>query len=244
MGKFRRAISIIFLVPVFVPVLVIAMLSGIFYIIRLRKLGDLWLHFWIRIAIYWIWLTFGARVHVTGKENVPKDDKNLCIIANHQSMIDIPLIFYSGFWCGIIGKVELRKVPVLNALMYEFNCVFINRKSLKESLKAINQGSENIKKGIPMAIFPEGTRSHDYAIGEFKAGAFKMATKARATIIPVAIQNSRRLLEDPRGFGITDVYFKILPPIETRNMDEDELRLIHEKVEKEIRSAYETLRRV
>ena len=244
MGKFRRAISIIFLVPIFVPVLIIAMLSGIFYLLKLRKIGDLWLHFWITIAVKWIWICFGARVHIEGRENVPENDQNICIISNHQSMIDIPLLFNAKFWCGVIGKVELRKVPVLNALMYEFNCVFINRKSLKESLKAISKGSENIKKGIPMAIFPEGTRSKDYQIAEFKAGAFKMATKARATIIPVALQNSRRLLEDPRGFGITDVYFKILPPIVTRDMDEDELRVVHEKVETEIRTAYEGLKKV
>ena len=185
----------------------------------------------------------GAKVETTGRENIPQGP--VVFVGNHQGYFDIPLMITQMDKPNpLVAKKEIQKIPMIRSWMEELRCIFIDRQDARQSMDCLKRAQELLKEGYSVVIFPEGTRSHDYSIGEFKAGAFKMATKARATIIPVAIQNSRRLLEDPRGFGITDVYFKILPPIETRNMDEDELRLIHEKVEKEIRSAYETLRRV
>ena len=245
MGKLRLIIGIIFIAPMFVLLGVLSMIfGGLLWALRLRQASYAVVHFILGWLIGWIYFFLGVRVKVEGRENIPRWGEKVCYVPNHSSMLDIPVLFGSGMWCGLVAKKELFKVPVLHGLLRTLHCVPIDRSSLRDGFKSIVQGAERIESGYPMGIFPEGTRSRTGEMAEMKAGAFKMATKARATIIPVAIQNSRRLLEDPRGFGITDVYFKILPPIETRNMDEDELRLIHEKVEKEIRSAYETLRRV
>ena len=156
-------------------------------------------------------------------------------------MMDVPALFWAGMWSGIIGKVELKKIPVLNLLMKELNCVYIDRKNLKASLKAISTGAENIKKGIPMSIFPEGTRSKTREIAEFKAGSFKMATRAKAVIVPVVFQNTRLLFEDAGSFKRVPVYIKILPGIDTSVMDDEEIKNVHNVVEERVREAYASL---
>lgn len=241
MKKFRLAVAIIFVLPVFIPTVLLALLSGFFFLLRLRRLGNLWLHFWLDITIWWIWICFGAKMIVTGRENLPAKGTRVCYIGNHQSMMDVPALFWAGMWSGIIGKVELKKIPVLNWLMMELNCVYIDRKNLRASLKAISTGAENIKKGIPMSIFPEGTRSKTREIAEFKAGSFKMATKAKAVIIPVVFQNTRLLFEDAGSFRRVPVYVKILPGIDTSVMDDEEIKNVHCIVEEKVKEAYASL---
>ena len=92
-----------------------------------------------------------------------------------------------------------------------------------------------------MAIYPEGTRSRNGEIAEFKAGALKMATKAKAVIVPVAIQNTRVLLEDAFTFRRIPVYVSILPPIDTSLLGEEEIKNICATVEDGIRAEYSKL---
>ncbi len=241
MKKFRIIIALIICLPVFIPGCIIAMLSEIFFLLRLKRLGNLWLHFWLSIVIRWIWLSFGASVEVKGKENVQKRGVKACYICNHESMMDIPALFYSGIWAGVVAKMELRKVFGLNILMKELGCVFMDRKNIRQSLQAILKGVENIKSGRPMAICPEGTRSKDGTMGSFKAGAFKMATKSKALVIPVTFKNTRCLLEDAYTFRRIKVYVNIGKPIDTESLNEDEMRKLPERVENIIRKTYEAL---
>lgn len=243
MRKIKIALSVIFTLPVFIPTVILAILSCIFSLIGMKKAAEKWLHFWLYITIWWIWICFGASFRVEGKENIPSKGCRVCYIANHLSMMDIPAIFYAGLWSGVIGKVELKKIAGLNIVMKELNCVYIDRKSIKESLKAILEGAENIKKGIAMTIFPEGTRSKDMEMGSFKAGSFKMATKAKAEIVPVVIFNTRYLFENKKYFiKRVPVLVKILAPVKTENMSEEELRNVPDLVETMIRSEYEKIK--
>jgi 1-acyl-sn-glycerol-3-phosphate acyltransferase len=81
-------------------------------------------------------------------------------------------------------------------------------------LLAINQGAENLKKGISMVIFPEGTRSKDGILGDFKPGSLKLAIKAGAPVIPVTLNGSVNILPK-KGFIIrpTEVKIIISPPV-------------------------------
>ena len=190
MNKFREVVGGILCFPFLLATLILADLSWLFYVLHLKKLGDLWLHFWDQGLIWVLRFFFGMHFVVKGRENLPSTDQKICYIANHQSMLDIPAIVSLRRYPGIIGKVELKKVPLLNILMYLMKCVYIDRGSMKESMKAIIKGTEQLKAGQPMMIFPEGTRSKTYEIAEFKAGSFRMAKKADAVICPICIQNT------------------------------------------------------
>lgn len=244
MKKLKLVVSIIVVLPIFIPTVILALLSCLFYLVGARRFADAWLHFWLRITIWWIFISFGGKLVVKGRENLPAKGERICYIGNHQSLMDIPATFGAGIWGGVIAKVELKKVPGLNWIMMEMGCVFINRKSLKESMKAILDGAENIKKGRPMMIFPEGTRSKNRELLEFKAGSFKMATKARAKIVPFVLQNTRALFEDAYTFRRIPVYVEFLPPVDTAEMDDEELKNVHTVVEERIRKAYYKLERV
>ncbi len=154
------------------------------------------------------------KVTVIGEENIPKD-KGVLFVGNHQSNLDIPIIM--GFINkpkGFIAKVELAKIPILSKWMKYLGCVFIDRSDVRQSLLAINQGAENLKKGISMVIFPEGTRSKDGILGDFKPGSLKLAIKAGAPVIPVTLNGSVNILPK-KGFIIrpTEVKIIISPPV-------------------------------
>ena len=81
----------------------------------------------------------------------------------------------------------MKKVPLLSVWMSRLHCLFINRSDVKEALKTILAGIDNIKNGISMCIFPEGTRSKTGELGKAQPGALMMASKAKATIVPACI---------------------------------------------------------
>ncbi|MCB5231203.1 MAG: lysophospholipid acyltransferase family protein [Sphaerochaetaceae bacterium] len=166
-----------------------------------------------------------VNVIVEGKENIPEDNQRVCFVSNHQSMLDIPLVLASlRIWPGFITKSELKKVPILNSWIKAMNSVYIDRKSPRSSLQAIIKGSDNIKKGIPMFIFPEGTRSKTGELGKFKTGSLKLATKAKATIVPITIEGSALALERKTGIKRTTVHVSVAKPIESASLDEQGIK--------------------
>lgn len=87
--------------------------------------------------------------------------------------------------------------------MKRLHCLFLNRSDIKEGLKTILQGIDQMKNGISMCIFPEGTRneaSDDTLLLPFKEGSLKMAEKTGYPIIPMSINNTRNIFEAHRPF--------------------------------------------
>lgn len=139
----------------------------------------------------------GTKVTVIGEERVPKDEPVL-YIGNHKSYFDT-VITYAR--CprrtGYVAKDNMADIPLLSTWMKRLHCLFINRKDVKEALKTILAGIDNIKNGISMCIFPEGTRNKtDEPMLPFKEGSFKMAEKTGCAIVPMAISNSAEILEN------------------------------------------------
>ncbi len=162
-----------------------------------------------------IWMA-GGRVEVVGLENIPKED-NVCFISNHQGCADIPLmIAYMPKTAGFIAKKELGHIPILSWWMRAMHCVFIDRKNKKQSLKAIQQGIENIKQGHAMVIFPEGTRSKGKAMGKFKPGSLKIALQSNALIVPLTVNGTYKLLEEKGWITPGKIKLIVHPPIDVR----------------------------
>lgn len=142
----------------------------------------------------------GVRLTVIGEEHVPKDQPVL-YIANHRSYFDI-IITYSRCprLTGYVSKEGMKKVPLLSIWMKRLHCLFLNREDTREALKTILTGIDNIKNGISMCIFPEGTRNKTAEMLPFKEGSFKMAEKTGCAIIPIAITNSANIFENHLPF--------------------------------------------
>jgi len=136
----------------------------------------------------------GCRVHVTGAENIPQNTPVL-FVSNHQSNFDIPILMaHTDRPTGFIAKESLEKIPLVSQWMRHIHCVFIKRGSPRDAAAAINQGVRFLKSGYSMVIFPEGTRSKDGFLQEFKPGALKLATKAGVPMVPVTISGSINMM--------------------------------------------------
>ncbi|MBZ4666978.1 MAG: 1-acyl-sn-glycerol-3-phosphate acyltransferase [Epulopiscium sp.] len=183
----------------------------------------------------------GARMTVNGKENIPKD-KTVLFVANHKSFFDIPiLVSVIDMPMAFIGKMELKKTPVVSYWMKKINCIFMDRDDIRQSLKAINQGIEQIKEGQSLLIFPEGTRIIGDELGEFKKGSLKLATKTNAPIVPIYIGNAYNILETHFPWvKATDILVNIGSPIDLENLSSEEKKNLSEYVKNQI----ENLRKI
>lgn len=168
----------------------------------------------------------GCEVEVEGEENIPKD-KNVLFVSNHQSNFDIPaLVRHLEKPKGFIAKKELGKVPQLSSWMKAMNCVFMDRDNPRESIRAIKEGIALLKEGYSLVLFPEGTRSNDGTLGEFKAGGLRLATKSKVDIIPITINGTKDIMKKD-SLIITPAKVKIIvsPPIKTADYEGDTKRL-------------------
>ena len=138
----------------------------------------------------------GVTYEVQGLEHIPENEAVL-YVGNHRSYFDI-LVGYMTVpgLTGFVAKKEMEAIPLLRTWMRRLHCLFIDRENVKEALKTILAGIDNVKNGISMCIFPEGTRNKtDDLMLPFKEGSFKIAEKSGCPIIPMAITNSADVLE-------------------------------------------------
>lgn len=141
-------------------------------------------------------LFFGRiKLEIKGKENIPEGP--FVIYANHKSMLD-PVILYNAYKSIVsaVAKSTLGKIKILKFLMDEMGAILIDRDNDREATKSIIKGIKNIKDyKIGYIIFPEGgikTRETEVMV-EVKPGAYKLATKAGATISPASIIGSSKI---------------------------------------------------
>jgi 1-acyl-sn-glycerol-3-phosphate acyltransferase len=137
----------------------------------------------------------GIKRTVIGRENVPKNEAVL-YIANHRSYFDVPVAYTSiPTLTGFIAKKEIGKIPFLSTWMRFLQCLFLDRDDIKQGLKTILKGIEQVKAGYSVFISPEGTRSQSDEMLPFKEGSFKIAEKTGCAIIPVSISNTDEAFE-------------------------------------------------
>lgn len=148
---------------------------------------------WAFKVILWI---AGVNVTVIGEEHIP--DEPVLYIGNHRSFFDVP-ITYSRCrrLTGFVAKKEIEKVPLLSTWMRFLYCLFLDRDDVRAGLKTILTAIEQVKNGISIFIFPEGTRNkgEELSVLPFHDGSFKIAEKTGCAVIPVSINNSVQILE-------------------------------------------------
>ena len=180
----------------------------------------------------------GVSISVSGLENIPKG--NCIFVSNHQGNFDIPVLLSQlDKAYPIMAKQELKKVPILRTWMCLLQCVFIERDNMRHSMDAINTAIETVNNGYSMVIFPEGTRSRGNKMGEFKQGAFRVAEKTKAILVPIVIDGSYKIMENNKNMiRPAHMTLKILKPIETADFERNELKtlapLVSQKINAEL----------
>jgi 1-acyl-sn-glycerol-3-phosphate acyltransferase len=180
-----------------------------------------------KIAQYWakavIFIT-GCTMDVIGREHIPPVG-SVCFVCNHVGIFDIIIVLaYIGRPFGFIAKKELSYIPFFNIWIYILGGIFIDRKHMRKSLKAIKLGIEKLKKGNSMVVFPEGTRSKGRGLLPFKSGSIKLATNSLVPIIPVAIAGSYEVFEKDYRVHAAPVKLVFCPVVFTAKMIPDDRR--------------------
>ena len=196
-------------------------------------------HAYARFAMKGIWFLAGGKETVIGLENIPAD-RPVLFVGNHRSIFDIilagSLITYPT---GFVAKKELQGTPI-TLIMEEIHCLFLDREDPRQGLKTILSAIENVKNGISMFIFPEGTRCKvEGTFLPFHAGSFKIATKAKVPVVPVTIVGMGDVFEDhyPR-LKRAPVVIEFAEPIETADMSRDEQKGLPDRVKALMEETY------
>lgn len=178
----------------------------------------------------------GARMHVSGLYNIPKDERGL-FVGNHASYYDIILSYaYLPQPMAYIIKQELKKVPILGPWMKRIGCLFIDRSDPRKAITTIQDCCNVIKNNeSSVFVYPEGTRSRDGQVHEFHAGSFKAAQRTGCPIVPVAMKGTRDIWENhPRKLVPGDVYLTFGKPIYMNELDSEQKKHIGEVVKADI----------
>ena len=150
---------------------------------------------------------------VTGLENIPQEN-GFMLYANHQGMFDVLAIAATcDAPLGAVLKQELYDVPFLHQIAVCTKSFAMNREDVRQSLTVIQNVTEEVKNGRNYLIFPEGTRSKlGNQMLEFHGGSFRCATKSKCPIVPIALIDCFKVL-DQKGSDPVKVQIHYLKPI-------------------------------
>ncbi len=185
------------IIYILIIILFFSIIDSIRVIIALRLHGPVIFHNyavnWARKLVKYIKID----LRVEGEENLVPGE-NYIYISNHTSLMDIPVVLYGiKDNIRIIYKKELEKLPVFGRGLKVSPFIAVSRGDGKKAIESLNAATKAMQENMSILIFPEGTRSPDGNIGEFKRGAFVLALKANKKIVPVTLVGTNKLM--PKG---------------------------------------------
>ena len=217
------------------PIMLIELIIGMFSV-RARDRSSLAV---VSAAFRIVEVIAGVRLTIKGKENLPPKNEAVLYVANHRSFFDV-VILYNRMrnTTGFVAKKELERIPVLGWWMKFLHCKFLDRKDIKQGLQTILSCIDDVKNGISIFIFPEGTRGKgkdELEVAPFKEGSMKVAVKGGVKIVPIAISHSSAIFEDHfpwlKSTHVTVEYGK---PIDPSAYSKDEQKRIGEITREQI----------
>lgn len=164
---------------------------------------------------------------VEGLEHIEKD-KPYVIVINHQSMIDIMMLYLVPMTFRWVSKREVYRIPFIGRFLLLHGDITIDRKQGSKAMrKVMEKGQMWLGRGVSVSMFPEGTRSKDGEIHRFKAGAFALAKEAGVGILPVVMDGSTTMFKPSMMVNWRNEFvIRVLPPVtaeEVAQTDQSEL---------------------
>lgn len=154
-----------------------------------------------------------VKIDVYGKENIPSEN-GFIFFPNHQGLFDVlSIIEACDTPFSVVAKIEVKDILFLKQVFAILKAKFMDRDNVRQSLKIIQEVTEEVKEGKNYLIFPEGTRSKKgNEVGDFKGGSFKSAINAKCPIVPVAMLNAYQAF-DTNSIRPVTVQVHFLKPI-------------------------------
>jgi 1-acyl-sn-glycerol-3-phosphate acyltransferase len=176
-------------------------------------------HIGVKLAL----LLTGIRYRVAGREHL-HPGRAAVYCSNHQSNVDPPVLYDA-----------LNKIPVMTRAFRFGGFIPVDRRNKEAAMRSIEAGAASLRAGNSFLIFPEGTRSRTAELLPFKKGGFIMAIKAKAPIVPVAVQGGTDAMRKGSAFvRPATVSIRVGEPIETAGYALDErdklITVVREKI--------------
>lgn len=165
--------------------------AGTLFGVRVR-----WMDFCQALHARVLLALLAVRVVRHGEENLDLS-RTAIVMANHRSMLDIPLMVVTVPRIRFVAKKELGRIPIFGWSLIRSEHVLIDRKNRQEAITALKRMAEVFGKGRNLMVFPEGTRARGTALLPFKKGGFHLAVDTGLPILPVSISGNERVL--PKG---------------------------------------------
>lgn len=191
--------------------------------------GKIWSRVWLSIA--------NSYPTISGDlSSLQKDAGTYLFVANHASWLDIPIL------CTVldpvfkfIAKGELINTPCIGQQLTGGKHILIDREDRRSQLRTFKEGVNWLKNGVSLMAFPEGKRSLDGRLAEFKGGVFSMATKTNVSIVPISISNTHAVFPSnaifPVQSGAGKLHVHVHSPISVEGLSESEIAsLVREKL--------------
>lgn len=178
---------------------------------RKRKVVHLFSVYW---GLHYYWLNPFWKIRYTCDISIDKSQPYI-IVSNHQSMFDICSLYKVPLVFKWVSKVEALRIPFVGGMLKMHGDILIHRGDQQSTKRMLKDAAEWIQKGCSISIFPEGTRSMDGRIQDFKEGAFLVARLNKLPILPVVTDGNYELLHSGSGLlgGCVTVKMHVLPVI-------------------------------
>ena len=175
---------------------------------------------------------------MSGLENIDKN-KTYIIVANHQSMADIIIIYLIKTQFKWVAKESLFKVPFAGWCMSLAKHIKLERGDFGSIKKVYREAAHWLRGGMSVLFFPEGTRSEDGKIKDFQNGAFKLAIKEKVPVLPISIKGTGAAI--PKGTWLFQtkipVSIKVLPAINVSGLGPADFTKLRDMARQAIESA-------
>ena len=176
-----------------------------------HRIAQVWARACLRIS--------GARLTVRGAENLGKYPVAV-YAANHTSYMDTPVIFASlPFQFRILAKKELWSLPFIGWYLNRSGQIPVETENGRAALSSLSAGVKALRAGMPLFVFPEGSRTPDGELKTFLAGAAFLAIRAQTPVVPIALSGVYDLLPmHTRHFYPCEMTMAVGEPISTVGM--------------------------
>jgi 1-acyl-sn-glycerol-3-phosphate acyltransferase len=237
MSSFYWWRTVLFLIPVITVYTIVlgtlSLLSSLFD--RAGTFAHWCARTWSRLIL----ATSGVRVRAAGLERLELG-RTYVFVANHQSLYDIPILFWSlPFQLRIIAKESLGNIPFLGWHLRRTGHMLVDRRH--PGRKIFTWASRLTSSGLSLIVFPEGTRSRDGRVAQFKGGSFYLALEAGLPVVPISVIGSRHVMLRGRVTSYPgEVRLVIHEPIDTRGLSRSDAKEFAERVRRIIAPDAET----
>ncbi|MCC8037604.1 MAG: 1-acyl-sn-glycerol-3-phosphate acyltransferase [Bacteroidales bacterium] len=146
---------------------------------------------------YWAklfcWFTI-VRVKVSGRENISKDTSYV-FVANHQGAYDIFSVYgFLNHQFRWMMKKSLQKIPLVGYSCLKSGQIYVDNSSRSALQKTMATAEKQLRGGMSLVVFPEGSRTLTGRMGAFKRGAYKLATEFQLPMVPLTIDGAYKVL--------------------------------------------------